>query len=340
MEEVERLKAEANELFKAKDYLKAAAAYTKALKLDKENAVLLSNRSAALLKLNKVTKALEDAEACITLTPAWEKGYFRKGAIQESQQDFAGAYESYSKALEVSTPSGNADLAAKVAAMGKKIGKKPPSEKKAADAVPPPPAPKSKPPPSPVPAPPPPPASSKSLKDDWDDLGTPETAHFVNSWIGHLVAEVREDGRASLEPMVHFQIGLTEPTEDQEKFSHIRASAAFQSPETTLGFVDYLRKAGKSLKATTVCAIVPKSKVAFPQVWSREGWPSPKEQDGVIFQVESNGGGKKLRKVWFFPFPPSQGSANDDRSLGSAVGLDPELFSLLPTLLQGGKADS
>lgn len=42
-----------------------------------------SNRSAALLKLNKVTKAMEDAEKCIALNPDWEKGYFRKAAILE-----------------------------------------------------------------------------------------------------------------------------------------------------------------------------------------------------------------------------------------------------------------
>jgi hypothetical protein len=32
-----------------------------------------SNRSAALLKLLKVTKAIEDADMCIKLKPEWEK---------------------------------------------------------------------------------------------------------------------------------------------------------------------------------------------------------------------------------------------------------------------------
>lgn len=47
-----------------------------------------SNRSAALLKLKKVTKALEDADACIKLKPDWEKGYFRKASVFEEQQAF------------------------------------------------------------------------------------------------------------------------------------------------------------------------------------------------------------------------------------------------------------
>ena len=70
-------KEEGNKYFKDEDYLKAAASYTKAIKADPQNHVLYSNRSAALLKLKKITKALEDAEQCIKLKPDWEKGYFR-----------------------------------------------------------------------------------------------------------------------------------------------------------------------------------------------------------------------------------------------------------------------
>ena len=73
-----------------------------------------SNRSASLLKLQKVNKALEDAEACILIKPDWEKGaslsdcqpcplalsntvaqtadgaagYYRKGAALEAQERF------------------------------------------------------------------------------------------------------------------------------------------------------------------------------------------------------------------------------------------------------------
>lgn len=50
-----------------------------------------SNRSAALLKLKKVAKALEDADKCITLSPGFSKGHFRKGAILEEQGKHAPA---------------------------------------------------------------------------------------------------------------------------------------------------------------------------------------------------------------------------------------------------------
>ncbi len=42
-----------------------------------------SNRSAALLKLNKVAKALADADAAIARDPQWDKGFFRKAAALE-----------------------------------------------------------------------------------------------------------------------------------------------------------------------------------------------------------------------------------------------------------------
>jgi hypothetical protein len=47
------------------------AHHLQAIKLDQDNHVLYSNRSAALLKCNKVTKALEDALKCISLKPGW-----------------------------------------------------------------------------------------------------------------------------------------------------------------------------------------------------------------------------------------------------------------------------
>ena len=74
-----------NDEFRKGNYLKAAALYTKAIKEDSECAALYSNRSAALAHLNKLPKALADAEVCIRLQPEWDKGYFRKGSALEAQ---------------------------------------------------------------------------------------------------------------------------------------------------------------------------------------------------------------------------------------------------------------
>ena len=48
-----------------------------------------------MLKLKKVTKALEDAELCITLRSDWEKGYFRKAAVLEQMDRYDEVRWSY-----------------------------------------------------------------------------------------------------------------------------------------------------------------------------------------------------------------------------------------------------
>ena len=47
------------------------------------SAAACSNRSAALLQLKKLGKALEDAEQCIKRRPDWDKGFYRKGLALE-----------------------------------------------------------------------------------------------------------------------------------------------------------------------------------------------------------------------------------------------------------------
>ena len=103
MDESTAEKAKGNEAFKKGEFLQAAGFYTKAIKkntskdIDLE-AICRSNRSASFLKepaspkpdfhchcvlfylslqLNKVTKALEDAEICVNIKPDWVKGHMR-----------------------------------------------------------------------------------------------------------------------------------------------------------------------------------------------------------------------------------------------------------------------
>jgi tetratricopeptide (TPR) repeat protein len=73
-----------NDEYRRGNYLRAAALYTKALKDDPECAALYSNRSAALLHVNKLSKALTDADQCIRLEPEWDKGHYRRGAALEA----------------------------------------------------------------------------------------------------------------------------------------------------------------------------------------------------------------------------------------------------------------
>ncbi|KAE9453125.1 hypothetical protein C3L33_14998, partial [Rhododendron williamsianum] len=94
------LKDQGNEFFKSGNYLKAAALYTQAIKLDPSNHTLYSNRAAAFLHLVKLNKALADAETAITLNPVWEKGYFRKGCVLEAMERYDDALAAFQIALQ------------------------------------------------------------------------------------------------------------------------------------------------------------------------------------------------------------------------------------------------
>ncbi|KAG5219287.1 serine/threonine-protein phosphatase [Salix suchowensis] len=94
------LKDKGNEFFKAGNYLKAAALYTQAIKLDPSSPTLYSNRAAAFLQLVKLNKALADAETTITLNPKWEKGYFRKGCVLEAMEQYDNALATFQIALQ------------------------------------------------------------------------------------------------------------------------------------------------------------------------------------------------------------------------------------------------
>ena len=84
-----------------------------------ELAPIYSNRSASFLKLNKVSQALADAEACVALRPDWEKAHFRRGVALEEKGDDAGAVAAFEAAATV-TGAGNPEIAKKLRALKKK----------------------------------------------------------------------------------------------------------------------------------------------------------------------------------------------------------------------------
>eukprot|EP00798_Chlamydomonas_sp_ICE-L_P030778 gene30778-35817_t len=301
------LKAEANAEFGKENYLKAAALYSKAIKQDPESAVLFSNRSAALLKLKKVGKALEDAEECIKLRPEWEKGYFRKGAILEDQQQYDEALKVYQKALELNADS--KDLNVKIRNVTRLMDNKAkgilPKEKKA------------------KPTEDPTKASGFKFKEQksdgvepsaaqpeappQEDLGSEKVATFCSEYLQEVALELRDNG-TTFTPMVHFLPGPNTASHEEQEL-HVRGVGAFDTPETLHGFIDYLRQQSTKLDAAAVFAVMPKPSIATPQLDS-------KQLDSTL-----------QRKCWWIPL-------DEDGKPGVSCSIDADAFGPLPVMLR------
>lgn len=93
---VSTLKDKGNAALAENKLMDAIKYYTEAIKLDGNNHVLYSNRSAAYAKANRYVEALQDAEKTIQIKPDWAKGYSRKGtalAYLGRQDEAIATYE-------------------------------------------------------------------------------------------------------------------------------------------------------------------------------------------------------------------------------------------------------
>lgn len=94
-------KNKGNEALQKKDFKAACDHYTMGLAIEPNNEVLLSNRAAAYLALQKYTEALNDAEKAVQVKPDWSKGYLRKGQALHALQQLDKANEALEKALQL-----------------------------------------------------------------------------------------------------------------------------------------------------------------------------------------------------------------------------------------------
>lgn len=195
--------------------------------VSQKNAVLYSNRSAAFLHLLKVQKALADAEEAIKLRPTWEKGYFRKAAVLEAQENYKDALDAYLEAAEINPKS--ADVASKIKYLSKKLKlTKPPQ---------------------------------KSIKSDEEyerakerlvmgervKNSTERVLKFAKDVTSQTVTLfVEKDGE--IEPMVYFLPGKLDSS-GEETQAQVKIEKAFDSPDTLENCLGFLRKVKQLLRS-------------------------------------------------------------------------------------------
>ncbi|PIA36260.1 hypothetical protein AQUCO_03400278v1 [Aquilegia coerulea] len=94
-------KSKGEDAFRKKKYLAAVLWYSKALEIDPNNAIVLSNRSLCWARLKDGDNALSDAEACLMLAHEWPTAYYRAGAAYSILEKFDQAVDEFSKGLKL-----------------------------------------------------------------------------------------------------------------------------------------------------------------------------------------------------------------------------------------------
>ncbi|CAM0949046.1 unnamed protein product [Alopecurus aequalis] len=282
------LKDQGNEQFKSGSYLKAAALYTQAIKLDPDNAALYSNRAAAFLQLVKLNKALADADTTIKLKPEWEKGYFRKGCVLEAMEQYEEAISAFQIALQHNPQ--NTEVSRKI----KRLTQLAREQKRAVDVE-----------------------NMRSNIDVGKNLGSLKTelaakyrdaelAQNISSFVINVIeSEVKiwhDTGK--VDARVNFL--LDDQKTDTEKYAPVvNIEKAFESPHTHSNCFEYLRQYTEESFSKAACMVAPKSIISYPQVWKGQGSRKWKldQSDGFFVQFES----PILRKLWFVPSTTEKG---------------------------------
>ncbi|KAJ1488226.1 hypothetical protein T484DRAFT_1939739 [Baffinella frigidus] len=330
-------KRQGNAHFAAKEYVKAVAAYNKAVKANPDNAALYSNRAAAFIHLEKEVKAIKDADMAIQLKPEWAKGYFRKGAALSALRKWDEAVEVLKKAAAIEPASKEINtLLRDVMKKRKEAGGGGKSDsgkgakgflsggKESGGSV------------AEIPAPAP--APTREVKAKQVIAATVETPiGFSESVIENFVQETLTSAitqfatQGEIKPVVYVQ-----PSVAGEDTRLIGIEAGFDSPTANEQCKQFLRTFAADHKALAVIILAEKKSVAYPQVWkdkTKTEWPFENSEQGIFMQLDAFSIGKTgkgtERKIWFIPTGTSKNSKPREQ-----VELDIEKFQIFPKLLR------
>ena len=320
----QQFKDEGNTLFKNGEYLKAAAAYTKAVKAEPENHVYYSNRSQAFLKLSKVAKAIEDADKCIALAPDFVKGYHRKASALHATGDPAKIDEACTVLLDAIDRGLEANDLVRLGVVikGKAFVKMADARRKGAE------------------------PSAEEVKENEAPKKAPKTdaapkapadggaKHLYDldpeSFAGLMIKDVFTDvlQKKSVPTIAYLQPARpTSATAEEPGLAGVGIEHAFTSPQTLSNCADFLRNHIGQTNAQSAMIVVRKGHVAYPCVWKgkdKGAWPCNEKKDGILMQLEARGA-----RAFFFTELTKKG---DGYEVGETHQLDAEEFSLFPRL--------
>lgn len=94
-----QLKDEGNAAFGEGKWDEAIALFSQAIEIDPDNEIYYSNRSAAYMKVDSISKALYDAEKSVELNPNFVKGYNRLGVALQGLKRFDQAIDTFTKGI-------------------------------------------------------------------------------------------------------------------------------------------------------------------------------------------------------------------------------------------------
>jgi serine/threonine-protein phosphatase 5 len=96
-----KLKDEGNEQLLAGHFLQAIGLYSEALEFAPTNAIILSNRAQAYIKVENYGLAIADATAAIESDETYAKAYYRRGSAQFALSHYKDARKDFKKVCQL-----------------------------------------------------------------------------------------------------------------------------------------------------------------------------------------------------------------------------------------------